>query len=187
MDTESQAQEHDFAAGSPWVDMASYPHSQHHSAMNDYHGFGYGPSPIVPIEPSYSISIPQPYTSQQLLPLTTTPQWPSLLTTQSYPSAPLPPMPVSSMPGLHPIQTSSLPTTSTPRRTLTDDDRRRMCIYHGENPHVRQTEIGGKTFTTFLFMFRFANVLKKNKKLCLELNEGNKKNPKSMWILLSKL
>ena len=31
----------------------------------------------------------------------------------------------------------------TPRRTLTDDDRRRMCEYHESHPGVKQTEIGG--------------------------------------------
>ncbi|KAI9727681.1 MAG: hypothetical protein M1828_005909 [Chrysothrix sp. TS-e1954] len=34
-----------------------------------------------------------------------------------------------------------LPAT-TPRRTLTDDDRRKMCLYHDENPSKKQTEIG---------------------------------------------
>ncbi|KAI5779413.1 hypothetical protein DFH27DRAFT_530011 [Peziza echinospora] len=29
-----------------------------------------------------------------------------------------------------------------PRRTLTDADRRRMCLFHEENPNVKQTEIG---------------------------------------------
>ena len=33
--------------------------------------------------------------------------------------------------------------TSTPRRTLTDADRRKMCMFHEENPNVKQTEIGG--------------------------------------------
>lgn len=33
--------------------------------------------------------------------------------------------------------------TNSPRRTLTDADRRRMCLFHEENPTVKQTEIGG--------------------------------------------
>ncbi|KAI5291861.1 hypothetical protein KEM54_004706 [Ascosphaera aggregata] len=32
--------------------------------------------------------------------------------------------------------------TSAPRRTLTNDDRRRMCLYHMEHPRVKQAEIG---------------------------------------------
>ncbi|MCJ1307145.1 hypothetical protein MMC25_000791 [Agyrium rufum] len=55
-------------------------------------------------------------------------------------------------PILHPIQTYEplplLPPVTAPvsmpapRRTLTDQDRRRMCQYHQENPSVKQTEIG---------------------------------------------
>lgn len=56
------------------------------------------------------------------------------------------PMPYLYQPftGLHqlPTQTMRHPTMPTARRTLTDDDRRRMCLYHQENPHVKQTEIG---------------------------------------------
>ncbi|KAL8773016.1 MAG: hypothetical protein Q9209_002036 [Squamulea sp. 1 TL-2023] len=45
-------------------------------------------------------------------------------------SAPPPPTPI--------------PTPQSGRRTLTDQDRRRMCQYHEENPSVKQTEIGRK-------------------------------------------
>lgn len=156
MDTETQPQDHDFGAPQ-WVDMGGgYGQSQHHSPINDFNGFTYGPSPVMPVEPSYSMSIPQPYTSQQLLPLSTPSQWPSMLTTQStFPPVPLPPMPMSSMPTLHPIHTAPVTSTApTPRRTLTDNDRRRMCMYHEENPHVKQTEIGGKrTLSSVLNQF----------------------------------
>lgn len=46
----------------------------------------------------------------------------------------------------HPTQA-----TSSPRRTLTDADRRRMCIFHEENPNVKQTEIGGMEPLVFFF------------------------------------
>ncbi|KAK2753663.1 hypothetical protein FQN55_000026 [Onygenales sp. PD_40] len=52
----------------------------------------------------------------------------------SYGSSPIMPM--------EPAYTPITPAPSTPRRTLTDNDRRRMCLYHEENPHVKQTEIG---------------------------------------------
>ncbi|PGH17335.1 hypothetical protein AJ79_01219 [Helicocarpus griseus UAMH5409] len=142
MDTETQPQDHDFG-GPQWVDMGGYAQSQHHSPISDFNGFTYGSSPVMPVEPSYSMSIPQPYTSQQLLPLSTPSQWPSMLTTQStFPPVPLPPMPMS-VPTLHPIHTAPISSSApTPRRTLTDTDRRRMCQYHEENPHVKQTDIG---------------------------------------------
>jgi hypothetical protein len=38
---------------------------------------------------------------------------------------------------------------STPRRTLTDDDRRRMCEYHESHPGVKQTEIGGMSAASY--------------------------------------
>ncbi|EEQ83739.2 uncharacterized protein BDCG_00544 [Blastomyces dermatitidis ER-3] len=143
MDTEAQPQDHDFTAPQ-WVDMGGgYGQSQHQSPINEFNGFTYGSSPVMPVEPSYSMSIPQPYTSQQLLPLSTPSQWPSMLTTQStFPPVPLPPMPMPSMPSLHPIHTAPITTAPTPRRTLTDNDRRRMCEYHERHPHVKQTEIG---------------------------------------------
>jgi len=34
--------------------------------------------------------------------------------------------------------------TPTPRKTLTDADRRSMCLYAEENPTKKQTEIGGE-------------------------------------------
>lgn len=35
---------------------------------------------------------------------------------------------------------------ATPRRTLTDEDRRRMCVYHEEHKTAKQTDIGGKRY-----------------------------------------
>ncbi|KAK2811273.1 hypothetical protein FQN49_008474 [Arthroderma sp. PD_2] len=143
MDTETPPmQDHDFV-GSQWVDMGGYAAAHQHS-LNDFTGFQYGSSPIMPIEPAYSMSMPQPYTTQHLIPLTMSSQWPSMLSTQPgfapIPVAPMPMTPVA--PPLQHVQTPQLSTPPTPRRTLTDAERRRMCLYHQENPHVKQTEIG---------------------------------------------
>ncbi|EER26262.1 hypothetical protein D8B26_003382 [Coccidioides posadasii str. Silveira] len=141
MDTETQhPQDHDL--GTPhWAEMGLF-NSPHHP-LGDFHGFTFGSSPIVPLEPTYSMSIPQSFPPQQLGPLTMAPQWPSMLSTQpNYAPVPLAPMPMpmpSHLQNLHATHVSSSPT---PRRTLTDADRRRMCMYHEENPHVKQTEIG---------------------------------------------
>ncbi|KAL9094603.1 MAG: hypothetical protein Q9165_003162 [Trypethelium subeluteriae] len=87
------------------------------------------------------------------------PQWPSMLTSQSTYQQPLLPTasasstPLSastslsapaSAPASVPPPNSRRPsqTGSTPRKTLTDADRRRMCLYHEENPTTKQTEIG---------------------------------------------
>ncbi|CBY00671.1 hypothetical protein LEMA_P018010.1 [Plenodomus lingam JN3] len=120
-----------------------------------YHGFhGYAPLPMEPIygtsmHPPHHPSHPTPRTTHpQLQPLIMPqmPQWPSMLTSQStyqpslFPSAPVPITPASATP----VSASSTHsrTSSTPRKTLTDSDRRRMCQYHEENPTVKQTEIG---------------------------------------------
>ncbi|KAF4308481.1 hypothetical protein GTA08_BOTSDO03430 [Botryosphaeria dothidea] len=130
-----------------WVDSsAHYPHSQHHSPVQEYNGFAYNP---LPMEPMYSQpmsqGMPPPRTTHQQLQPLIMPQWPSMLTSQSsfapppmY-SAP-PPVPVSATPT--PVSATSTRSSSTPRKTLTDNDRRRMCLYHEENPTVKQTEIG---------------------------------------------
>jgi hypothetical protein len=57
---------------------------------------------------------------------------------------PPPPISVTLMPTtvtpVTPVTTSG---DSTPRRVLTDDERRRMCEYHEKHPGVKQTDIGG--------------------------------------------
>lgn len=89
---------------------------------------------------------------QQLLPLIvpTHPTWPSMLThsAAAHPlSAPPVAIPPMSLPG-KPTKLNTLHATPSPRKTLTDNDRRRMCQYHEDNPTVKQTEIGGATTPT---------------------------------------
>ncbi|PYI13942.1 hypothetical protein BO86DRAFT_41260 [Aspergillus japonicus CBS 114.51] len=154
MDTEStHAQDNEFAQ-SPWVDMGGFSPSEQSPTL-DYQGFGYG---VLPIDSSYGVSIPPPYAS---MPLTMTSNtWPSMLTTQGpFPDAAMPAMPLPPPPPPPPLQqpqqtptiTSVTPVPpprksstsgSTPRRTLTDEDRRRMCLYHEENKTAKQTDIG---------------------------------------------
>jgi hypothetical protein len=53
--------------------------------------------------------------------------------------------PVAIPPVTAPLKTSKPPTVTTqsqPRKTLTDDDRRRMCQYAEDHPNVKQTDIG---------------------------------------------
>ena len=74
--------------------------------------------------------------------------WPSMLTDTESDSK-LPPVaipPLASAPLINGtgIQLPPIHATPSPRKTLTDSDRRRMCQYHEENPSVKQTEIGGE-------------------------------------------
>ncbi|KAL0256964.1 hypothetical protein SLS55_007774 [Diplodia seriata] len=132
-----------------WVDSsAQYPHSQHHSPVHDYNGFAYNPLPMEPMYPhamSQGMPPPPPRTTHQQLQPLIMPQWPSMLTSQSnYAPPPMysapAPAPVSATPT--PVSATSTRSSGTPRKTLTDNDRRRMCLYHEENPTVKQTEIG---------------------------------------------
>lgn len=147
--------------------MGGYQHNAAQTSspvMPEYNPFNYGSSTVMPIEPAplYSMARPPPYNThhhqhqhqqlQPLQPLIVPPQWPSMLTTQStYPTPVLPTAstttPVSAVSAgssnSHSLQIRQTTTGgSTPRRTLTDDDRRRMCQYAEDNPGVKQTDIG---------------------------------------------
>ncbi|KAF2712873.1 CenpB-DNA-bind-domain-containing protein [Pleomassaria siparia CBS 279.74] len=117
---------------------------QHQSPVQDYNAFNaYAP---LPMEPIYTTGMHPPRTTHAQLQPLIMPQWPSMLTSQStyvpsiFPSAPVPITPASATP-VSATSTRSH-TSSTPRKTLTDADRRRMCLYHEEHPTVKQTEIG---------------------------------------------
>ncbi|KAF7163942.1 hypothetical protein CNMCM5623_008603 [Aspergillus felis] len=141
MDTESShTQENEFPQ-SPWMDMGAFQPPSQNSPPMDYSGFGYG---VMPLDTPYGVSIPPPYAS---LPLTMPSNtWPSMLTTQpQFPEQGLAPIPIpASAAPVTPVQPPRKSSTSgsTPRRTLTDEDRRRMCLYHEEHKTAKQTDIG---------------------------------------------
>lgn len=141
-----------------WVDMNAYANM----AMSTYGGDYYNP-PVTHGLPSESIGMappPIPHTMHNqphnnfashlphplIIPTQQPSQvpWPSLRTNPSH-SYSAPPVPIP--PASAPIrQQPKLPTinTSQPRKTLTDEDRRNMCLFHEDNPHAKQTEIGQK-------------------------------------------
>ena len=151
-----------------WMSMGSYPHNAGETTspvMPGYNPYTYGSSAVMPVEPApfYAMARPPPYSSHQQLqplhPLIVPTQWPSMLTSQSSqssystPSLPsastnTPSSAVSS--NSHPMQIRQTTTGgNTPRRTLTDEDRRRMCQYADDNPGVKQTDIGCMFATRF--------------------------------------
>jgi hypothetical protein len=150
------AMEHDHHSGQEhfgndgWVEINSYASPQQQSPINEYTGFGFMQQSAhgLPIEPNFTRMAPPASTHphQQLLPLImpASGAWPSQLTNSA--SYQTPPMPIP--PQSAPLKTAKAPaahTTTTPRKTLTDADRRRMCQYHEDNPSVKQTEIGGES------------------------------------------
>ncbi|CZR66102.1 uncharacterized protein PAC_16003 [Phialocephala subalpina] len=145
--------DNNYGTNDGWVDIShSYNSSQHQSPMYEHPGFQF----MQPLqhngnEQSYNPPrMPQPppphTTHQQLLPLIMpgNPTWPSLLTNPASYSAPpvaIPPISAPVVKG-NGAKLPAIHATPSPRKTLTDNDRRRMCQYHEENPSVKQTEIG---------------------------------------------
>jgi hypothetical protein len=146
--------ENGYGTADGWADIANgYPSSQNQSPMYEHGGYGFM-QPLnhgLPTDPSFHpqriSQAPPIQTHQQLLPLImpSHPTWPSMLTSSGSYSAP----PVA-IPPAAPLVKGSNPRaaathgTSSPRKTLTDKERRRMCEFHEANPTVKQTEIGGK-------------------------------------------
>jgi hypothetical protein len=160
MDHEHSHHDHFDDTSAGWHDNSTFdPH--HQSPVQNYAGFTDFGAPMhgLPMGNMYSSGMhpphqPQPTprtTHQQLQPLIMPQmtQWPSQLTSQStyqaslYPSSgPVPITPASATPGS--ATSTHSRASSTPRKTLTDADRKRMCQYHEDNPTVKQTEIGGE-------------------------------------------
>jgi hypothetical protein len=162
MDTDPhQSHQTDYGNGQ-WGDMGGYSNGggqNNTTPMHEYNSYHFETAPpVMPIEPAYTVPRPPPYTAHQQLqplhPLITMAPWPSMLTTQAGFSPPA----VPTAPLVTPVSASTASTTvtpvtttggSTPRRTLTDDDRRRMCEYHESHPGVKQTEIGGMSAASY--------------------------------------
>ncbi|MCJ1230685.1 hypothetical protein MMC12_007359 [Toensbergia leucococca] len=144
MKTEQQHHQDDDFQNGQWVDIADYHSSQHQSPAHEYNGFAF----VSPMEPTYNRPIQPSYSTHQSLHPLIMPQWPSMLTNPGSSVPPIMPLPSSLAPAstiasAHPLPpVASSPAPSTQRRTLTDQDRRRMCQYHEDNPTVKQTEIG---------------------------------------------
>lgn len=85
------------------------------------------------------------HSSLPILMIPSNPTWPSMLTNpggfNTSPPVAIPPVSAGVVP-LKPSRPPLSQLASQPRKTLTDDDRRRMCQYHLDNPSMKQTEIG---------------------------------------------
>ena len=128
--------------------------SPHNSPPDDFTNFNFNAQTDTiytrPFHPPFSAA-------QDLHPLNTNTAtlWPSQITSRHEPPSPPVTLPIhrsiapvaqnvpAPAPPPQPTPTKSGGSLSTSRRTLSDDDRRRMCKYHDEHPSVKQTEIGG--------------------------------------------
>lgn len=159
MDQESHLAQENAYGGEGWVDMNSF---HHQTTMPGYGGgFGFIPS-MAPGLPSESLNRMQPpppppqpihqphqaaHTQLPMLMMSHT-TWPSMLTNpNSNFGPPHSAPPVAIPPITAPLKPSKLPalqTTSQPRKTLTDEDRRAMCQYAEDHPTAKQTDIGAR-------------------------------------------
>lgn len=165
MDHDTHLAHHDHAFGSDqWGDMSPYMQT----TMADYGGAAYAymppisqghglpseslgrmPPPATPPQPSlhsHSQAPPPPHhPALPMLMVPSHPTWPSMLTNPGgFNTSPPVAIPPASA-GVQPLKAARPPIpslASQPRKTLTDDDRRRMCQYHIDNPSMKQTEIG---------------------------------------------
>lgn len=162
MDHDTHLAHHDQSFGSDqWSDISPYIQT----TMADYGG-GYGymppishghglpseslgrmPPPAPPPQPplQHQHSQPPHHPTLPMLMVPSHPTWPSMLTNpggfNTSPPVAIPPASAA----IPPLQATRPPVpqiTSQPRKTLSDDDRRRMCQYHIDNPSMKQTEIG---------------------------------------------
>jgi hypothetical protein len=125
-----------------------YPHSHHGTPAQEYSSFHFGSPQLSLGSNTFETTMPQRPIQQQLQPLVM-PQWPSMLNSQShqtyqpsYPQTVQPIQPMTMAPLQTPISATSSRSASTPRKTLTDADRKQMCQYAEDNPSAKQTEIG---------------------------------------------
>ena len=147
-------QQHSGYVNGHWVSVSNY-NSPSQSPAHEYPGFGYPPSNHgLGLETGYERPIPFTFSAHPPAPPLPATQWPSMLTNpssniaghvpiMSLPQPQLIPLSTYVSPQLPPV--SAPPSMPTARRTLTDQDRRRMCQYHEDNPTVKQTEIGGES------------------------------------------
>lgn len=151
---------HSSGNGPHWGNDHTGFQSHHQSPILDHNGFAY--APLQDQTPMYAAaSMPPPRTTYpQLQPHITSPQLPmgypseyrpSQLRSQSLDQNQFPPP--YSMTGhiaSAPLSAPAPPprgagrTSSNPRKTLTDVDRRNMCIYAEKHPSVKQVDIGGQ-------------------------------------------
>jgi hypothetical protein len=141
-----------------WQEHHQYPHSHHGTPAQEYPQFIWSQSQL-PVENGNHMEVlPQRPSPQMLEPLVM-PQWPSMLSSQT-PSKAVPM--VMSQPPLQtmaapstltnrtPVSASSTSSNPNARKTLSDDDRRQMCVYHEKHPAAKQVDIGGMSLLNVL-------------------------------------
>jgi len=164
-----QSQQHDEFVTPQWVEIGSLHQQQHgqpvhHHHHPDYSTYGFveqGMQSGMNNQNQFRLQASPAVAGTNYLSIT---QWGGVIpATTAAPASYIPSAPTAQPPppSLPPAQVASATLSASqpvnshapnpsPRRTLTDADRRRMCLFHEENPNVKQTEIGG---TRYLYPF----------------------------------
>jgi len=150
MDSDHSARQQPFEPDGSTLLWASkrLPHSHHGTPAHEYTGFAWP-------DPSFNSGMSHPSTSAQYYQSSTAqsppiPPWPSQLSSfvpamppvyepQAVPMITMPMAP----PAILSIEDGGKP-ISTGRRTLSDEDRKKMCEYAQDHPGMKQLEIGRK-------------------------------------------
>ena len=164
-----KSHEPSYAGHNQWSHMQGYNSTgNHHNTppMTEYQSYDFTPPPqtSMPMDMPYHMGRPLNYAPQhqQLPPLAIQPMgqpiWPSLLTggssqsATSYQTPILPAVPLQTPVSAVSTASEATPTSATKssssRRKLTDDERRKMCIEAATNPNMKQTQIGCMYYPT---------------------------------------
>ena len=142
-------QNEDFPAAQ-WATLATFPASQPPSPLHEFNGFNFMHAArdvsmasmdgeMGRMEPPATV----PATPHQLEAANVEHQWPGMMTGRVDVNYVPQPSLSASPPTRSPRRSHTTRSQPNQRKTLSDADRRRMCIYHEENPNIKQTEIGG--------------------------------------------
>ncbi|KAK6331114.1 hypothetical protein TWF696_003184 [Orbilia brochopaga] len=128
------------AMGGQWVGLGQADCSQPTAPPSEFGMYGFVDTPQLPVEPPYRL--PGGGAAGHSFYSTFT-HWPVASGAQVL--EPITAITIPSVTSTAPSRRASGASnhgTGSSRRTLTDADRRRMCLYHEQHPHVKQTEIG---------------------------------------------
>ncbi|KFY24313.1 hypothetical protein V493_05319 [Pseudogymnoascus sp. VKM F-4281 (FW-2241)] len=142
------------------VPANSYSSSQQMSPVYEYHNYhftNHGVPQSLPEEPTFT-RMPPPQTQQQTLlpllpaPTANNPAWINNMPAMSSYPLTMPSMltnpggnqirPLTIAPNSARVRVSRPASGPVPRKTLKDEERRRMCQYHVDNPSAKQAQIG---------------------------------------------
>ncbi|KAK6523277.1 hypothetical protein TWF694_006165 [Orbilia ellipsospora] len=131
------------AMGGQWVGLAQADCSQTAAPANEFGMYGFvDATQQLPQEPAYRLGAGGAASHSFYAPFQ---QWPVATTAQpmeTIAAVTIPPSTTTTSTHNRRASGGAGHGTGSSRRTLTDADRRRMCLYHEQHPHVKQTEIG---------------------------------------------